>query len=480
MVNALRSAAVPRNRDTNRGIQGAVTRRRLRPRLAERLAHTFARVVTTAELRNKLLFTLSLIVVFRFGANLPVPGISEQNVRYCSGLAGTSSSPLAGVYAMLNVLSGNALLHVAVFAPGIMPYITASIVVQLLTQVIPRLDKLKREGQAGTAKITQYTRYLAVGLAVLQSATYVELARSGNLFPGTGCSAVNHPLVPHPTVITLVTMVVTMVSGTAVVMWMGELITDRGIGNGMSVLIFTSTISYVLGQMEQIYLVKGRNYALLAVVVVAVVIAFVVFIEQAQRRVKVQYTRRITGRRIYGGTSTYIPVKVNQAGVVPVIFASSLLYVPQLALQLFGSQAHPRAWTRWIDTNLTYTSPSRVYFVVYFALIVAFTFFYVSITFNPTEIADNMRKYGGFVPGIRPGRPTAEYLSYVLSRLTAPGSAYLGALALFPVIALRLIGMTDQLLSSGTSLLIMVGVGLDTVKQIESQLRQHNYEGFLR
>jgi len=457
-----------------------VTRHRLRPRLAERLAHTFARVVTTAELRNKLLFTLGLIVLFRFGANLPVPGISEQNVRYCSGLASTSSSPLAGVYAMLNVLSGNALLHVAVFAPGIMPYITASIIVQLLTQVIPRLEKLKQEGQAGTAKITQYTRYLAVGLAVLQSATYVELARSGNLFPGTGCSAVNHPLVPHPTAITLVTMVITMVSGTAVVMWMGELITDRGIGNGMSVLIFTSTISYIFGQMEQIYLVKGRDYALLAVLVVAVVVAFVVFIERAQRRIPVQYTRRIAGRRIYGGTSTYIPIKVNQAGVVPVIFASSLLYVPQLGLQMFSNQAHPQAWMRWIDTNLTYTSPSRVYFVVYLALIVAFTFFYVSITFNPTEIADNMRKYGGFVPGIRPGRPTAEHLSYVLSRLTAPGSAYLGALALFPVIGLRLIGMTDQLLSSGTSLLIMVSVGLDTVKQIESQLRQHNYEGFLR
>jgi len=456
-----------------------VTARRSRPRLAARLAHTFALVVTTAELRKKLLFTLGLIVLFRFGANLPVPGISEQNVQYCSGLAGTSSSPVAGVYAMLNVLSGNALLHVAVFGVGIMPYITASIIVQLLTQVIPRLEKLRQEGQSGTAKITQYTRYLTVGLAVLVSATYVELTRSGNLFPGTGCSAVNHPLVPHPTAITLVTMMITMVSGTSVVMWMGELITDRGIGNGMSVLIFTSTISVIFGQMEQIYLTKGRFYALLAVLVVLVVITFVVFIERAQRRIPVQYTRRITGRRIYGGTATYIPVKVNQAGVVPVIFASSLLYVPQLAVPLLSDHAHPQAWVRWIDSNLTYSSPSRVYLVVYFALIVAFTFFYVSITFNPAEIADNMRKYGGFVPGIRPGRPTAEHLRYVLSRLTAPGAVYLGVLALFPMIALRLIRMDGQLLSSGTSLLIMVGVGLDTVKQIESQLRQHNYEGFL-
>jgi preprotein translocase subunit SecY len=457
-----------------------VSARRSRPKLAARLAHTFARAVTTAELRKKLLFTLGLIVLFRFGANLPVPGISEQNVQYCSGLAKTSTSSVAGVYAMLNVLSGNALVHLAVFAAGIMPYITASIIVQLLTQVIPRLEKLKQEGRAGTAKITQYTRYLTVGLAVLQSATYVELARSGNLFPGSGCSAANHPLVPHPTAITLATMLITMVSGTSVVMWMGELITDRGIGNGMSVLIFTSTISVIFGQMEQIYLTKGRLYEMLAILVVLVVIAFVVFIERAQRRIPVQYTRRITGRRVYGGTSTYIPVKVNQAGVVPVIFASSLLYVPQLAGPLFSDQAHPRAWVRWIDSNLSYTSPSRVYLVVYFALIVAFTFFYVSITFNPAEIADNMRKYGGFVPGIRPGRPTTDYLSYVLSRLTAPGAVYLGALALFPLIALERIGMGDQVLSSGTSLLIMVGVGLDTVKQIESQLRQHNYEGFLR
>jgi preprotein translocase subunit SecY len=263
-------------------------------------------------------------------------------------------------------------------------------------------------------------------------------------------------------------------------MWMGELITDRGIGNGMSVLIFTSTIAVIPGQMEQIYLIKGWRYALLAVLVVLAVIAFVVFIERAQRRIPVQYARRITGRRMYGGTSTYIPIKVNQAGVVPVIFASSLLYVPRLATLLFGDQAHLQAWVRWIDTYLSYSAPSRIHFAVYFALIVAFTFFYVSVTFNPAEMADNMRKYGGFIPGIRPGRPTAQYLSHVLSRLTAAGSVYLGALALFPLVALDLIKVSSQYLSGGTSLLIMVGVGLDTIKQIESQLRQHNYEGFLR
>jgi preprotein translocase subunit SecY len=457
-----------------------VSARKPRPGPAARLAHTLARVITMGDLRQKLLFTLGLIVLFRLGASLPLPGISEENVRYCSGLADTSRSPVAGVYAMLNVLSGNALTHVTVFALGIMPYITASIVVQLLTQVIPRLERLKQEGQAGTAKITQYTRYLTVGLAVLVSTTYVALARSGNLFPGTGCSSANHPLVPHPTAITLVTMMATMVSGMSVIMWMGELITDRGIGNGMSVLIFTSTVAVIPGQIEQIYLTKGWRYALLAVLVVLVVIAFVVFIEQAQRRIPVQYARRITGRRIYGGASTYIPVKVNQAGVVPVIFASSLLYVPQLATLLPGNQAHPHAWVRWIDTYLSYTVPSRIYFATYFALIVAFTFFYVSVTFNPAEMSDSMRKYGGFISGIRPGRPTAEYLSYVLGRLTAAGSVYLGVLALFPLVALDLIKVSNQFAFGGTSLLIMVGVGLDTIKQIESQLRQHNYEGFLR
>jgi preprotein translocase subunit SecY len=440
---------------------------------------TFAQAFRTPDLRKKLLFTLGIIVLFRFGSNLPAPGISEQNVRYCSGLA-SGRSPVAGIYAMLNVLSGNSLLHVTVFALTIMPYITASIIVQLLTQVIPRLEKLKKDGQAGTAKITQYTRYLTIGLAVLQSAGYVELIRSGSLFPGTDCSATSHPLIPHPTVIVIATMVITMVAGTSVIMWMGELITDRGIGNGMSVLIFTSTIAVVPGQMEQIYLVKGLGDAALAAVVVVAVIAFVVFMEQAQRRIPVQYAKRMAGRRMYGGTSTYIPVKVNQAGVVPIIFASSLLYMPQLATLLFDRGNHAAGWVTWIDRNLTLTSGSYWYFGVLFALIVAFTYFYVSITFNPAEIADNMKKYGGFIPGIRPGRPTAEYLGYVLSRLTAPGAVYLAVIALFPIFALSLIRVGNEFASTGTSLLIMVGVGLDTVKQIESQLRQHNYEGFLR
>jgi len=344
--------------------------------------------------------------------------------------------------------------------------------------VIPRLETLKQEGQAGQAKITQYTRYLTVGLAVLQSTGYVELARSGTLFNGCG-SAGNNPIIPNDSVFTIATMVICMVAGTTVIMWMGELITDRGVGNGMSVLIFTTVISVIPGELLAIYRDKGAFYAAVAIVVVIAIIAFIVFMEQAQRRIPVQYAKRMVGRRMYGGTSTYIPMKVNQAGVIPVIFASSLLYIPTLAAQLFGNQSHPQGWVGWISRYVE-QSNSPIYMLSFFVLIVGFTYFYVSITFNPTEVADNMKKYGGFIPGIRPGRPTAEYLQYVLSRLTAPGSVYLGIIALFPLVALSAAGVANEFPFSGVSLLIMVGVGLDTVKQIESQLQQRNYEGFLR
>jgi len=440
----------------------------------------FTQAFRTPDLRKKLLFTLGIVALFRFGSALPAPGISAPAVRYCSGLESARGSA-ANLFAVLNLFSGNSLLHVTVFALGIMPYITASIIVQLLTQVIPRLQALKDEGRAGQAKITQYTRYLTVMLAVIVSVGYVALARSGNLFPGTDCSATSHPLIPHPTAITIATMMITMVSGTAVIMWMGELVTDRGIGNGMSVMIFTSVIAVIPGEFEQIYLTRGIRMTLGTAVVVVAVVGFVVFMEQAQRRIPVQYARRMTGRRVYGGTSTYIPVKVNQAGVVPVIFASSLLYLPQLAAALLGHPDQPQGWVAWTDRYLT---PSvtvfPAYYLAFFGLIIAFTYFYASITFNPAEVADNMKKYGGFVPGLRPGPPTAEYLGYVLTRLTAPGSVYLAVIAMFPMVALDMIGVSSQVLFSGVSLLIMVSVGLDTVKQIESQLRQHNYEGFLR
>ncbi len=438
----------------------------------------FVRAFQTPDLRKKLLITLGLIALFRLGASLPTPGISEKNVAFCSNAATAAGSSTAGVLAIVNLLSGQALLRLSVFALGIMPYITASIILQLLTVVIPRLETLKQEGQAGQAKITQYTRYLTVGLALLQSTGYVELARSGTLFNGCG-SAGNNPLIPNASVFTIATMVITMVAGTTVIMWMGELITDRGVGNGMSVLIFTTVISVIPGEILAIYRVKGAFYAAIALVVVVAIVAFIVFMEQAQRRIPVQYAKRMVGRRMYGGTSTYIPMKVNQAGVIPVIFASSLLYIPTLAAQLFGNQTKPQGWVSWVARYIE-QSNSAFYMLAFFVLIVGFTYFYVSITFNPTEVADNMKKYGGFIPGIRPGRPTAEYLQYVLSRLTAPGSVYLGVIALFPLVALSAAGVANQFPFSGISLLIMVGVGLDTVKQIESQLQQRNYEGFLR
>jgi preprotein translocase subunit SecY len=437
----------------------------------------FVRAFQTPDLRKKLLITLGLIALFRLGASLPTPGISEKNVAFCSNAATQGSA--AGVLAIVNLLSGQALLRLSVFALGIMPYITASIILQLLTVVIPRLETLKQEGQAGQAKITQYTRYLTVGLAVLQSTGYVELARSGTLFNGCGASGGANPLIPNASVFYIATMVITMVAGTTVIMWMGELITDRGVGNGMSVLIFTTVISVIPGEILAIYRDKSPFYAAIAIVVVIAIVAFIVFMEQAQRRIPVQYAKRMVGRRMYGGTSTYIPMKVNQAGVIPVIFASSLLYIPTLAAQLFGNQSNPQGWVAWIARYVEQSS-SPFYMLAFFVLIVGFTYFYVSITFNPTEVADNMKKYGGFIPGIRPGRPTAEYLQYVLSRLTAPGSVYLGIIALFPLVALSAVGVANQFPFSGVSLLIMVGVGLDTVKQIESQLQQRNYEGFLR
>jgi preprotein translocase subunit SecY len=437
----------------------------------------FVRAFRTPDLRKKLLFTGAMIVVFRFGANLPAPGISEQNVSYCSHM-----SSAGGVFAILNLLSGNSLLHLTVFAIGILPYITASIIVQLLTQVIPRLEALRKEGQAGQAKITQYTRYLSVGLGLLYAVGYVQAARTGAAFPGSSCGPAFHPLIPNPTPFTIVTMVITMVSGTAVIMWMGEMITDRGVGNGMSVLMFTSIMAVIPGEIEQIYLVKRFFYAAAAVLVIIAVTTLIVFIEQAQRRIPVQYAKRITGRRVYGGGSTFIPVKVNQAGVVPVIFASSLLEMPQLALSVFGNQQHPQGWVSWMDRNLdpALLLAPYVYFLAFFGLILGFTFFYVSITFDADEVSDNIRKYGGFVPGIRPGTPTSAHLRYVLGRLTTPGSVYLALVAMFPLVALDKIGLGQDLQLSGVSLLIMVGVGLDTVKQIQSQLEQHSYQGFLR
>jgi preprotein translocase subunit SecY len=428
----------------------------------------FIRAFRTPDLRKKLLFTVFILAVFRLGCSLPTPGVSEPAVRICEGAASK-----VGPLQLVNLFSGGSLTKLSVFALGIMPYITASIILQLLAVVIPRLEALRQEGQTGQAKITQYTRYLTIALAILQSTGIIALARSGNLIPG--CTAT---LIPNPSVFTITTMVIIMTAGTAVIMWLGELVTDRGVGNGMSVMIFTQIIAVVPGQLGLILSTKGTFVFSIVIIMGVAIIAFVALMEQAQRRIPIQYAKRMVGRRMYGGTSTYIPLKVNQAGVIPVIFASSLLYIPQLAAQLFGHNA-TSGWAQWVNTNLV-ISDKPVYAASFFILIVFFTYFYVSITFNPTEVADGMKKSGGFIPGIRPGGPTAGYLSHVLSRLTAAGSLYLGLVALIPVVAIGLLAATAQFPLGGTSILIMVGVGLDTVKQIESQLQQRNYEGFLR
>jgi preprotein translocase subunit SecY len=376
------------------------------------------------------------------------------------------------IYGLINLFSGGALLQLSVFALGIMPYITASIIIQLLTVVIPRLESLRQEGQAGQAQLTQYTRYLTIGLAVLQSTGIVALARvPGRLF--SGC---NEQLLPNQSIILILTMILTMTAGTGVIMWLGENITDRGVGNGMSLLIFTSIIATFPGQLWQIQVVNGAFTLALVLVVGVAIIAAVIYVEQAQRRIPVQYAKRMVGRKMYGGTSTYIPLKVNMAGVIPVIFASSMLYVPQLIRQLTGSQD---GWAQWISANLE-RGDQPLYLLLYAILIIFFTYFYVAITFNPVEVADNMKQYGGFVPGIRAGKPTAEYLDYVLTRITLPGALYLAVIAIIPFVAFAFLGVGQRFIFGGTSLLIMVGVGLDTVKQIESQLQQRNYEGFLR
>jgi preprotein translocase subunit SecY len=425
----------------------------------------FTRAFRTPDLRKKLLFTAGVIVLFRVGSVLPSPGVSTKAVHTCLH----PGSDANNVYSLINLFSGGALLQLSIFALGIMPYITSSIIIQLLVVVIPRLEQLKKEGTAGEAKLTQYTRYLTVALAILQATGIVALARSGRLFPN--CSA---SIIPDTSLFRIATMVITMTAGTAVIMWLGELITTRGVGNGMSLLIFTSIAAALPSQGSAILQVAGGVVFTLVCLLGLAIVVFVVFVEQSQRRIPVQYAKRLVGRRMYGGTSTYLPIKVNQAGVIPVIFASSLLQLPQLIGQVWDNKGFQDFEQRYLARG-----DHPLYMATYAALIIFFTYFYVAITFNPTEVADNMKKYGGFIPGIRPGRPTAEYLDRVLSRITLPGSLFLGVITILP---LALLSMTKQqpFPFAGTSVLIIVGVGLETVKQIESQLMLRNYEGFLR
>ena len=435
----------------------------------------FISSLRTVDLRRKILLTLGIVFLYRVGATLPSPGVNYPNVQKC--IAQVSGGEAGQIYSLINLFSGGALLKLTVFAVGVMPYITASIIVQLLTVVIPRFEELRKEGQSGQVKMTQYTRYLAIALAILQATSIVALAANGGLLQGC-----NLDIISNQSIFTLVVIVMVMTGGAALVMWMGEIITERGIGNGMSMLIFAGIAARI--PVEGKTILDSRGGVIFAAVCVAalIIIVGVVFVEQGQRRIPVQYAKRMVGRRMYGGTSTYLPLKVNQAGVIPVIFASSLIYIPHLITQLVrgGRGGGNSWWDKFVGNYLTDPS-DPVYIAIYFGLIIFFTYFYVSVTFNPDERADEMKKFGGFIPGIRPGKPTADYLRYVLSRITLPGSIYLGAIAVLPNLFLRIGngGALQNLPFGGTAVLIMIGVGLDTVKQIESQLMQRNYEGFL-
>ncbi len=439
------------------------------------MLRAFASAFRTPDLRVKLLFTLGMLALYRLGASIPTPNTNTGAINKCIA-QGAQNHP--NIYSLINLFSGGALLKLSIFALGIMPYITASIIIQLLVVVIPRFEQLKKEGQSGQQKLTQYSRYLTIGLAILQSTGFIALARSGQLFPD--CANSNTSILFHQDMWTLTTMVLCMTAGTGVIMWLGELITDRGVGNGMSVLMFTSIAARIPSEGHVILQnAGGFVFTLICLLGLAIIIA-VVFVEQAQRRIPVQYAKRMVGRRQFGGTSTYLPLKVNQAGVIPVIFASSLLYIPQLISQLTSSNGTSGGFARFVNSYLI-NQQSWVYLTTYFFLIIFFAYFYVGITFDPVERADDMKKYGGFIPGIRPGRPTAEYLQFVLSRITLPGSLYLGIVAVLPNFFFSLTSGNNQNFPfGGTAVLIMVGVALDTVKQIESQLMQRNYEGFLR
>ena len=433
---------------------------------------TLIQALKTKELRNKILFTLGIIIIYRIGSFIPTPGVDYKVVQQCVGSMNSTSENFIG---LVNLFSGGAMLQLSIFALGVMPYITASIVIQLLRVVIPRFEALHKEGQSGEAKLTQYTRYLTIGLAVLQSTTILVTARSGALF-NYRCSQV----VPDGSVWNLVVMVLIMTGGTGLIMWMAELITDKGLGQGMSILIFMSICSGFLPQLWEIgWGTNGTdgNWGKFAAVVgtLLVIMILVIYVELAQRRIPVQYTRRMIGRKMYGGSSTYLPLKINMSGVIPPIFASSILAVPTLIAQFGNSD---QSWVKWINSNLANTT-SVWYIALYALMIVFFCFFYTEITFNPDETADNMKQYGGFIPGIRAGSATSNYLSYVMNRLNTVGAVYLLFVALIPTVLIMALNLNTKLPFGGTTILIIAGVGLDTLRQAKAQTEQFQYAGFL-
>jgi preprotein translocase subunit SecY len=406
------------------------------------------------ELRRRVLFTAAVLACYRLGSWVPAPGINQQAIQqYFSGAGG-------GLLTLLNLFSGSALSRFSLFALGIMPYVTASIILQLLTAVVPTLERLQKEGEAGYAKITQYTRYLTVFLAGAQSTGYAFLFKRQGALPGVNAGR-------------LVIIVLTLTAGCILLMWMGELITKRGVGNGISLLIFASILAYAPTGISS-WINGGTTERLFFPIVSIAVVVAVVFVQEGQRRIPVQYARRQLGNRQTTGGSTYMPLRVNMAGVIPVIFAAALLALPQTVAGFVPS------WSNWVNTNFQYTS--WTYLGIEAALIIVFTYFYTSVQFNPVDQADNLRKYGGYIPGIRPGPPTAAYLDRVLQRLTLPGSLFLAIVAVAPSVFIHYFGFSQNTARAlgGTSVLIVVGVALDTMRQMESQMMMRHYEGFLR
>jgi preprotein translocase subunit SecY len=421
---------------------------------------TFLNAFRVADIRKKLAFTAAMLALYRLGAYIPAPGINIDVVEdLASNFEGQSN-----VLGFLNLFSGGSLQRFAIFALGIMPYITASIMLQLLTVVLPSLDKLRKEGEVGQQKITQYTRYLTVGLAFGQSIGYVFLFRT---FAGSEGTEV----VDNFTFGRVFVIVMTLTAGCVLLMWLGELITQRGIGNGISLMIFASIASGLPNGIQAWWTNPDQIFVVMMPFLALAIIAGIVFMQEGQRRIPIQYAKRVVGRRMAGGGSTYLPLRVNMAGVIPVIFAASLMAFPPTVGEL--TQAG------WAQDFSTFFSPNgAAYLIGESVLIIVFTYFYTAVTFNPVEQADNLKKYGGFIPGVRPGRPTAEYLDRILARLTFPGALYLAAVAALPTI---LINQTSaNFFFGGTSILIVVGVALDTMKQLEAQLMMRNYEGFLK
>jgi preprotein translocase subunit SecY len=423
------------------------------------MVRTISSAFSVPEIRRKLAFTAGILALYRLGSHIPVPGIDTKAVETIQD--NFSGSNILG---FLNLFSGGGLQRVAIFALGIMPYITASIILQLLTVVVPTLEKLSKEGEVGQARITQYTRYLTVGLALGQSVGYVFLFRSFGTSAGT-------QVVENFNAAKVFMIVVSLTAGTILLMWLGELITQRGIGNGISLMIFASIAAGIPNGVSAWWTNPDQVFVVMMPFVALAVIAAIVFVQEGQRRIPVQYAKRVIGRRMSGGGQTYLPLRVNMAGVIPVIFAASMMAFPPTVGQLINSP-----WAR--DLSNFFSPNDWAYIVGETILIILFTYFYTAVTFNPVDQADNLKKYGGFIPGVRPGRPTAEFLDRILARLTFPGALFLAAVAALPTI---LINQTSaNFFFGGTSILIVVGVALDTMKQLEAQLMMRNYEGFLK